>query len=495
MSLPVNIESLLSKQKVESSRVEYKRGWNPISIYHSICAFANDIDDLGGGYILVGVEEEHGVARRPVVGIPSETIDDIQKSMIGFNNLFEPYYMPRVSVEEIDKKLILVIWAPAGVSRPYSIPADVTSKIKKNTYYVRNGASSIVAKGEVLDELRELSSRLTFDMRGNPEIKIEDIDAFAIKNYLTKAKSKLLTENTDVEEILDRMDLMIGPAEHRMIRNVAAMMFCDHPYKFFPFTQVDVVTFAEGREKNPNNFVEVSFRGDAPSMIRKVMDYLSSHVIVERVVKPKDAIESRRFVNYPYQALEEAVVNAIYHRNYQESQSVEITIEPDRISILNFGGPDRSIQDADLKRGKILRSRRYRNPQLGVFLKELDLTEGRATGIPTIQSELAKNGSPAATISTNDERSFFLIDIPVHPDFKRDVSQNVPQNVPQSMPGLTERQQRIVRMAKMNPTISREEMASELGVTIKTVGRDIAGIRKVTKMNFVGSAKDGHWEL
>lgn len=63
------------------------------------------------------------------------------------------------------------------------------------------------------------------------------------------------------------------------------------------------------------------------------------------------------------------------------------------------------------------------------------------------------------------------------------------------MSGLTERQQKIIRMAKMNPTISREKMASALGVTMKTVGRDIAEIRKVAKMDFVGSAKDGHWEL
>lgn len=48
------------------------------------------------------------------------------------------------------------------------------------------------------------------------------------------------------------------------------------------------------------------------------------------------------------------------------------------------------------------------------FLKELDLTEGRCTGIPTIQDELAKNGSPRASIETDEERSYFLMFIPVH---------------------------------------------------------------------------------
>ena len=45
-----------------------KKGWNPRSIYHSICAFANDFDDLGGGYIIVGVDtyDKTGMAIRPV---------------------------------------------------------------------------------------------------------------------------------------------------------------------------------------------------------------------------------------------------------------------------------------------------------------------------------------------------------------------------------------------------------------------------------------------
>ena len=70
MSLPINIEDLLNKRKVESNRIEFKGGWNPSSVYRSICAFANDIDNIGGGYILIGVSEENGVAKRPVNGIP-----------------------------------------------------------------------------------------------------------------------------------------------------------------------------------------------------------------------------------------------------------------------------------------------------------------------------------------------------------------------------------------------------------------------------------------
>lgn len=51
MAIPVNIEDLLHKRKIESTRIEFKTGWNPDKIYRTICAFANDFDNIGGGYM------------------------------------------------------------------------------------------------------------------------------------------------------------------------------------------------------------------------------------------------------------------------------------------------------------------------------------------------------------------------------------------------------------------------------------------------------------
>ena len=94
MALAINIEDLLNKQKIESNRIEFKKGWNPASIYHSVCAFANDFEDLGGGYILVGVDtdDETGMARRPVEGVSIEKIDGILQEMVRYNNKIYPYY-------------------------------------------------------------------------------------------------------------------------------------------------------------------------------------------------------------------------------------------------------------------------------------------------------------------------------------------------------------------------------------------------------------------
>ena len=61
MNLPINIEKLIKGEVVETERIKYKSGWNPKDVIHSMCAFANDINNLGGGYIVIGVEEKDGV--------------------------------------------------------------------------------------------------------------------------------------------------------------------------------------------------------------------------------------------------------------------------------------------------------------------------------------------------------------------------------------------------------------------------------------------------
>ncbi|MCF0211922.1 MAG: putative DNA binding domain-containing protein [Bacteroidales bacterium] len=430
MALPINIEDLLNQRKVESNRIEFKRGWNPTSIYRTIGAFANDFDNLGGGYIIIGVEEENGMAKRPVCGVPVEQQDKIMKEIVQFNALIEPSYAPRVSPEDVDGKTVIVIWVTAGPNRPYTVPADVKAKVKKPTFFIRYGTSSIVAEGEFLDQLRDLAHRVPFDDRGNEAISIDDISPLLLKEHLVKVGSKLAKEDLsrNLEMVLEQMDLTEGAKEKRLIKNVAAMMFCDKPEKFFKTTQVEIVLFPEGREANPDNITEVPpITGPVPSIIQNTLSYLRTNVLKEKIIKQKDDARSLKFVNYPYQALEEAIVNAIYHRDYQVREPVEITIEPDKISILSFAGPDRSISLEDIQEAKSLSSRRYRNRRLGEFLKELGLTEGRATGIPTIQRHLKENGSDRARIKTDEGRTYFKIEIPCHRAFI--VQENVKEDI------------------------------------------------------------------
>ena len=421
MALPINIEDLLNKRRVESNRIEFKAGWNPDKIYHTICAFATDLENMGGGYILVGVEEENGIAKRPVKGLDENEVDRIMKEMVGYDAKLSPSYLTKVSPEEVDGKTILVIWVPAGANRPYSVMESVVAKKSTPKFYVRSKSSTIEAKGEILDEVRELANRVPFDERGNATVTIDDISGVLVYDHLKKVGSKLINNfaTKPLMDILDEMDLLTGPIENRQIKNCAVMMFCEHPEKFFPVTQVDIVIFPEGSIENPDLLIEVpKIVGPVPKIINEALSYLRTNVIKKKIVKPTDNERSDKIFNYPYQAFEEAVVNALYHRDYQEREPVEITIEPTHVDILSYAGPDRSISAEAIKAARKLKARRYRNRRLGDFLKELDLTEGRATGIPTIQKALKDNGSKMATIETDDDRTYFLMTIPCREGFE-----------------------------------------------------------------------------
>ena len=435
MPLPIDIESLLTQQKVENSRIEFKESWNNISagqIYRSVCAFANDFDNIGGGYIIVGVAEKNGVAIRPVKGVPLEDLDRIQKEILNYNNQLSPTYFPKVEIEDIDGKKIVILWVQSGENRPYKVYQNVASSRNdkgEKRYYIRYANSTIEANAEQHAELMLMKNRIPFDERGNSHIHLNDISLSLIRDHLVKIGSKLsnFDQSISISSLLEHMGLMTGPPEYRIIKNVAGMMFCEEPQRFFPGTRAEIVIFPEGRIKNPNYFIELpTVTGPVPSIITKVLDYLKTHVIKERVIKQKNYAESIRDYNYPYQALEEALVNAFYHRDYQINEPVEVVIEPNRITILSHSGPDKSISEQVLKEASIIRSRRYKNRRLGDFLKELGLTEGRATGIPTIQEELRKNGNPRAHIETDSDRTYFLIDIPGKDNPSQKDNENIP---------------------------------------------------------------------
>lgn len=494
MAIPINIEDLLNKRKIESNRIEFKTGWNPVSIYHSICAFANDIDNLGGGYILVGVKEKNGIAERPVEGIPIEKLDSIQKQMVNLNHLIEPYYQPRISVEEVDGKYVLAIWVPSGTERPYTVPADVMAKLKKPVFYVRYGTCSIEAVGDTLDQLREISAKVPFDDRGNDNISYNDISLVQLRDYLVKVGSKLSNDvgRTPIEELLSNMNLLAGPIEQRRIKNVAAMMFCEQPDKFFPYSQVEIVFFPEGRERNPDNMTEAPvIRGTVPHMINATLDYLRNNVIKERIIKVRDKQEPIKYFNYPYAALEESVTNALYHRDYRLYEPVEITIEPHRISILSYAGPDRSISAEAIRLAKSLRSRRYKNRRLGDFLKELGLTEGRATGIPTIQAALEANGSPRATIETDNDRTYFLIDIPCHPTFIGEPF-NIKTSSDETANELKDILKDVYYVIKEHPYETMAQLAERVGIGERALK---ARIDKLKKAGYIGrkGRRHGYW--
>ncbi len=121
--LPINLDDLLHFRAVESSRVEFKASWDEKTtgsqVLRTICAFANDLHNLNGGYIVLGVEEKDGVAVLPPRGLAPESLDKLQSWIRGkCTGLLSPEYVPVLSPEIVDGKHVLVIWAPGGELRP-----------------------------------------------------------------------------------------------------------------------------------------------------------------------------------------------------------------------------------------------------------------------------------------------------------------------------------------------------------------------------------------
>ena len=110
MSLPISINMLLHGKAVEWERLEFKTGWNPLAVLHTICAFANDFHNLGGGYIVVGVAEADGCPVLPPAGIDSSQLNAIQKEILSLgHNAMQPQYHPIVVPEMVDGKHVLII--------------------------------------------------------------------------------------------------------------------------------------------------------------------------------------------------------------------------------------------------------------------------------------------------------------------------------------------------------------------------------------------------
>jgi ATP-dependent DNA helicase RecG len=508
MALPINISDLIKGRAVESDRIEFKKGWNQGAIYRSICAFANDFDDIGGGYIIVGIAEENGRPILPPEGLNEDQLDLIQREMVSFNNLINPAHHPKISIEEIEEKKILVIWAFAGDNRPYEVPDEIKAKNKKYNYYIRYGSNSVRANKSQKEELIALSGKTPFDDRPNTQVSFDEISLTLVRDYLRKVESKLLDsmDTLSKEQLLSQMQLLFGPPERRHPRNVGLMMFTEIPEKYFPYSRVEIVHFPNGEAAD--EFIEVpNITGPVDRMINRTLEYLKINVLRQKTTKIKGQAESVKVWNYPYQALEEIIANALYHRDYQTREPVEIRIYPDQMMVINYGGPDRSIRLSEFKKGAVF-PRRYRNRRLGDFLKELDLTEGKATGIPTIIKAMEKNGSPKPEFDTDEDRSFFHVIVPVHDAFlvstkvrrKKNSSSEKTVELPfisseKIIEEFGENSFNILLAIREDVTISASDIAQKILLSSRGVEKNIAKLKAAGFLKRIGPDKGGEWKL
>ncbi len=139
VALPLDIDDLIHQRRVKYARIEYKKDWNPEKVLHLLCAFANDIDNWGCGYITLGVEEKNGMPVLPPKGIRKESVNAVNKELLNACNLIEWRYVPVVSHEVYDGVDILVLWCPASAVCPHKCPVVIAknAKSERRTTFAR----------------------------------------------------------------------------------------------------------------------------------------------------------------------------------------------------------------------------------------------------------------------------------------------------------------------------------------------------------------------
>jgi ATP-dependent DNA helicase RecG len=304
-----------------------------------------------------------------------------------------------------------------------------------------------------------LAANVPWDDRLAQQARVADLSPALMLDYLREVRSALADDAPamSLEALGRQMNVVGGPDESPWPKNVGLLFFNEAPDRFFPYTQIDVVWFPEGA--GGDRFEEKVFKGPLARLTREALGYVQRNFLHETVVKHPDRAEATRVWNFPYAAIEEALVNAVYHRSYEEREPIEVRIGRDELAILSFPGPDRSIRMEDFRAGRVV-SRRYRNRRIGEFLKELELTEGRSTGVPKILKAMAANGSPPPLFETDDDRTAYLIRLPIHP--LAQAPEVTPEVTPQVTPQVAPQVLRL--LGALKGEMSRQDLQAALAL-------------------------------
>ena len=247
--LPFNLEDLLRQRTVEGDRIEYKAGWNPDTTIRTLCAFANDFENLGGGYVIIGQDcNQQGQPSFPPVGIAENQLDKIQQELLQYCHLIQPHYFPILSAEKYEGRNLIVLWSPGGQNRPYKAPKEVTATRREYHYYIRRFSSTTEARGDDEQELLRLTATIPFDDRQCRQADVDDLRLPLIQSYLKEVESDLYNSANKMPliEVGRHMNIVDGADEFVKPRNVGLLFFHEEPKRFLPGSQIDVVIFPKG---------------------------------------------------------------------------------------------------------------------------------------------------------------------------------------------------------------------------------------------------------
>ena len=367
-------------QNDENSFVEFKRDdIGPRDLAKELVALSN----AEWGRVLLGVEDDQTVS-----GIQRENLEEWV--MTACRDKIRPPIIPTYeTIKDVsDGKDVAVV----SVSPGWTVHHVIHNAHR--TYYIRVGSQSREADWEELQRLAQRRGALRFETQAVTGSTAEDLDLGRLSDYFARVRGQAVPEATDADgwrELLYNTEMLVdSPTEDTACAVAALLLFGKNTQRFLPHASMDV-TFYKGTEKD-YDATPRAIRGPLvslwrerggnieivePGLIDQAIDRLAAGLSQE--VAPKGGGAREQIWAYPFDALREAVVNAVVHRDYQlSSTSIEISVYADRVEFISPGVPPNGITAARMRTG----CRAARNAFLKDILRDYRYLEHMGMGIP-----------------------------------------------------------------------------------------------------------------
>ena len=391
--LHVDLEQLARR---ENEQTEWKENVADVNdVVATLCAFANDIQNLGGGYVVCGAREEmdaHGFPRLVRTGLNATRLKELENLVLArCRERVFPGIAPLV--EELDsddpERRILVFLQPAtGTAHTFRRERDGAK------HFVRVSRSTLEARNGLLRDLLVRKGALEpWDRRPCAAATVADIDLLALRDGLQRlgladTPEHYFSSETSLSAFVPPLlarEPLTGTLRPRYF---ALLLFGRQPQMFIPGA-ISFFSTYEGVDR-------ASIRGQRMELAHTLTDQL-------RVMLPALEAESKALFDksdtarptvykYPVRALREALVNAFAHRDYELVDPVRVTAFADRIEISSPGGLPLGVEPDALAAGTA--GPRWRNQTLAWFLSRLGYAEAEGQGLRTIRSTLLDAGCP-----------------------------------------------------------------------------------------------------